>query len=369
MRKRNTLKVLRDIPKKDLKNKRVLLRADFNVPIGNDGIIDSNEDWRIRAVIPTIEYLLRQDAKIIILAHLGRPKGKIDEKLRLDSVQDRLSELLDLSIAKMPDCVGKEVENAVVEMTGGEILILENLRFHLGEESNDKMFAEELAKLGDIYINDAFSDCHRNHASIVGITKFLPAYAGLLLEKEFEELETAKNPEHPAVAVIGGAKIETKLPVVDALAKTYDYVLVGGMIANEINKNRTKYSLGANVILPDEKTGMSYNGCDIGTDTADDFIKIIEKAKTIIWNGPVGKYEEDKCSTGTRLLINAIGKAYDNSAKILIGGGETINAIQKFNPALFDKKNKKISISTGGGAMLEFLAGKSLPGIDVLEIK
>lgn len=360
------LKFLRDIPLKNLKNQRVLLRADFNVPLGDDGAIDNTEDWRIKAVIPTIKFLLKQNAKIIILAHLGRPGGKIREDLRLSPIQDKLSELLDLSVGKMPDCIGKDVEKAVGEMEPGEIMLLENLRFHPEEEENDNVFSKKLAGLGDIYINDAFADCHRNHASIVGITKFLPSYAGLLLEKEYQEMEKAISPHHPAVAIIGGAKIETKLHVVNSLAKIYDNVLVGGKIANEIIKNPGLYAVRYNVVLPVKENVSKESGYDIGLNTIKEFSNIIEKAKSVVWNGPVGKLEEEKYSFGTRGMIEAIKKAHDSGARILIGGGETIYAIQKFYPELINEKKKNFFISTGGGAMLEFLTGNKLPGIEML---
>lgn len=367
MHKSVFLNKLSDIPVKSLKNKRVLLRVDFNVPFGEDGVIDGSEDWRIRTVIPTIKYLLKQKTKLVLLAHLGRPKGKVREDLRLGPVQDRLSELLDLSVEKMPDCIGEAVEKAVGEMEIGEILLLENLRFYPGEEENNDDFAKKLASLGDIYVNDAFSDCHRSHASIVGITKFLPSYAGLLLEKEFQEMEKAVRPDHPAIAIIGGAKIETKLPVVNTLAKIYDHVLVGGMIANEINEDPAHYNTGSNVVLPDEKCVLEEKGYDIGSCAAEEFAKFIENARSVVWNGPMGKFEEERYSAGTRGVVAAVKKAHSNGATILIGGGETINAVQKFAPELFDKKIKGFNISTGGGAMLEFLAGKGLPGIEVLK--
>jgi 3-phosphoglycerate kinase len=367
MEKSFLLKTLRDVPQKSLKNKRVLMRADFNVPVGDDGLIDSNEDWRIKAVLPTIKYLLKSDAKIILLAHLGRPQGKIQEDLRLDPVRARLSELLHKMIKKMPDCIGGSVKKAVFEMKSGEILLLENLRFHKEEEQNESSFSKQLSQLGDIYINDAFSDCHRAHASIVGITKFIPSYAGFLLEKEFQEINRSVSPRHPAVAIIGGAKLETKLPVVNSLAKNYDHVLVGGMIANEIIKDSTHYNISDNTILPDAEAVLKEKGFDIGSSSLNKFVKVIKKAKSIIWNGPMGKYEEKEYSKGTRGVINAARSAHAQGARILIGGGETINAFQKFAPGLMKKKIKNFNISTGGGAMLEFLAGKPLPGIEVLK--
>lgn len=360
-------KTLRNgISSSELTGKRVLLRLDLNLPMGKNKIIDSSEEWRIIAALPTIKYLIAQNAKVIILTHLGRPRGKIAENLRLGNIQDKLSELLDVSVSRMPDCIGEEVEKAVEKMEAGEILLLENLRFHRGEEENDNNFSKNLARLGDIYINDAFADCHRNHSSIVGITKFLPSYAGLLLEKEIQTMEKFYNPKHPAVAIIGGAKLETKLPAAQALSKIYDYVLVGGMIANEIIKNPRRYIVSSNVILPDEEGILKEKGYDIGLISVKKFANFIKNAKSIIWNGPMGKFENPKYQTGTKGLIDLIKIARKNGAMILIGGGETIAAAQRFAPEFFEYK-ERMHISTGGGAMLEFLAGKKLQGIEALK--
>jgi len=381
MRKSGCLRNLNDIKLKNLKNKRVLLRADFNVPIGDDGTIDGQEDWRIKAVFPTIKYLLKQKAKIILLAHLGRPKisRKFIKSLRLKvskaesseyslrPVAKRMNELLKKKIKFVNDCLGKSAKKAVEEMKPGEIILLENLRFYKEEAENNVDFAKKLAELGDIYINDAFSDCHRAHASIVGIAKFLPSCAGLLLEKELKLMESAVKPKHPAIAIIGGAKIETKLPAVNNLAKIYDFVLVGGMIANEIIESCGKYKFGLNVILPEQAGILRKNSYDIGLISAQKFAACIKKAKSIVWNGPMGKFEEEKYSAGTRGMISAIKIALKNGARVLIGGGETISAVQKFAPELMNKKIANLNISTGGGAMLEFLAGKNLPGIEALK--
>ncbi len=360
------LKNFNDIFFKKLKNKRVLLRVDFNIPIDENGMTDNNEDWRIKAVLPTIKFLLKHNAKIILLAHLGRPGGKIQENLRLEPIQGKLSKLLNKPIKKTPDCVGKQVKKTISEMEPGEILILENLRFHKEEEENNEKFAKELASFGDIYINDAFSDSHRNHASIVGITEYLPSYAGLLMEKELKMMQKAINPKHPAIAIIGGAKIETKLPAVMALAKIYDYVLVGGMIANEMMKNRERYITSSNIIFPDKESILQMKGFDIGLSSVRQFAKFIKNAKTIVWNGPMGMFEDVKYQEGTKDIMDLIKLAHKNGANVLIGGGETITAFQKFAPELMNKKVKGFSVSTGGGAMLEFLAGKELLGIEAL---
>lgn len=363
------IRTISDISINNLKNKRVLLRADFNVPIGSDGTVDEKEDWRIKAVLPTIEYFLKCSAKIIIMSHLGRPGGKIVENLRMGPIQDKLSELLALSVSRTSDCLGSGVSSAISEMAPGEILMLENLRFHKEEESNDEKFAEELASLGDLYINDAFADSHRKHASIAAITKFLPSCAGLLLEHEIKTLTQMLTPKRPAVAIIGGAKLETKLPAVKALAKIYDHVLVGGMIANEILQISIAQKISPNVILPipDSLAGQKY--FDIGENSVKEFSVFIQKAKTIIWNGPMGKFEDARYRTGTKGLIELVKSAHVKGGTVLIGGGETIYALQKFAPELMDKKLKDFHISTGGGAMLDFLAGEELPGIEALHNK
>lgn len=370
------LKTLRsDFPSGDLSGKRVLLRLDLNLPIKKDGSVEQNGEWRIVAALPTVKYLIAQDAKVIILSHLGRPRGKVVETLRLSSVQKKLFEMLGVSANRIPDCLDKETEKAIAEMKNGEIMMLENLRFHAGEEKNDKEFARHLAALGDIYVNDAFGDSHREHASIVGITKFLPSYAGFLMEKEYESLEYAFLPARPSVAIIGGAKLETKLPVVYALSKIYNYILVGGMIANEIINTSLSKTIDPNVILPINDGLAKQKYFDIGTNSVREFSVFIDKAKTIIWNGPMGKFEEDEFSEGTIGIIKAIKNAYKkNGVRIIIGGGETIAAIQRFAPEFFKYKDGfdklaagRMYISTGGGAMLEFLSGKKLPGIEALK--
>ncbi len=388
---------------KNLKGKKVLLRVDINVPISADGTVSEKEDWRIRMVLPTIKYLIENKAKIILMAHLGRPGGKVVESLRLGPAQDKLSELLDISISRAPDCIGDVVREIIGEMKNGEVLLLENLRFHEEEEKNDPVFAKKLASLGEIYINDAFSDSHRAHASIVGIAKFLPAYAGLLLEKEIEILEKVMtDPAHPAIAIIGGAKIETKLPVIAYLLEKLDNIIIGGAIANDILKIKGLqvgrsmvgkeiseevdriHIFNPKIVIPADlrvegeiegeklarisavaKVGKNEIIYDIGPQTENLYETIISKAKTIIWNGPLGKFEDDKFAKGTKCIAEAIKRSHKNGAEVIIGGGETIYAIAKFAPEAF-KNGEKMHISTGGGAMLEFLAGKNLPGIEVL---
>ncbi len=379
---------------KNLRNKKVLVRVDFNVPVGDDGIVDEKEDWRIEAALPTIKYLLKQKAKIILMSHLGRPKGKVVESLKLGPVQDRLTELLDLSITRTPDCIGKTVEETIEEMQSGEIVLLENLRFHKEEEENDEKFAQKLASVADIYVNDAFSDSHRAHASISAITKFLPSYAGLLLEKEVKVLSRAvSNPQRPATIIIGGAKAETKIPVVKYLMDKFEHILTGGVVANAILKAKgieigtslinginiedvkkidlesERLHLPLDVVVRDPKSRTisslpvnNVNGneiFDIGTRSRNLYSQIISNSRTIIWNGPLGMFEEKSFATGTKKIAKAVA---ESSGYSIIGGGDTVTALDEFG--YLDKVDY---ICSGGGAMLEFLSGKKLPGLEALE--
>lgn len=385
------MKSIREI--KNLKGKKVLVRVDFNVPVGDDGVVDGKEDWRIKAVLPTIQYLLKNEAKIILMAHIGRPEGKVVEEMKLGPVQDRLSELLELSVTRAPDCIGDVVREIVDEMQVGEIVLLENLRFYKEEEENDEEFAKKLASIADIYINDAFSVSHRVHASVSAITKSLPSYAGLLLEKEVKILsEAIGNPKRPATIIIGGAKAETKLPIIKFVMDKYDYILVGGVVANvmlkakgidigksmlgdidheevkKIDLDDKKLYIPFDVIVCNSKikrvelTPMSKIGderiLDIGPDTEELFSRIIADSKMIIWNGPMGKFENEKFASGTRKIAEAVvqSKGYK-----IIGGGDTITALDQFG--YLDKMDY---VCTGGGAMLEFLAGEKMPGIEAL---
>lgn len=369
MAEKARFKILRELSRDSINNKRVLLRADFNVPIGNDGKIGGKEDWRTKAALPTIKYLIKNNAKVIIIAHLGRPGGRVVKGLRLAPIKDKLSRLLKDKVIYLPDCKGKKVRDAALNMKAGEIILLENLRFYKEEEKNDPKFAKNLAGLGEFYVNDAFSDSHRAHASIAGISKYLPSYAGLLFEREIDMLEKAQNPLRPAVAIIGGAKLETKLPAVKALSEIYDFVLVGGMIANEIISTKAVNEIRPNVILPALDSLLKEKYFDIGADSVKKFAGFIQKAKTIIWNGPMGKFEDPKYELGTKGMVDEIRNIHAKGADILIGGGETIYAVQVFAPELVEKEIKSMHISTGGGAMLDFLAGKELPGIKALKIK
>ncbi len=332
----------------NIKKKNVLLRCDFNCPIDKDGNV--GEDFRIKKSIPTIEYLIKNNAKVILMSHLDDPGGRVVDKLRLTPIQDKLFEYLDLSISKAPDCVGKNIEKMVSEIQLGEIFLLENLRFHRGEEENDTKFAQQLARLGEVFVNDAFGVCHRKHASIVGITKYLPSCAGFLLDEEVNTLDRVlKNPKRPLVGIFGGVKIETKLPVIKKFLNVADYVLVGGKIANEINFNHRKLF----------KATTIESGFDINNKSIEEFKKIIKKAGTIVWNGPLGYFEKKNFEKGTREITLTIG---DSAAFKVVGGGETLFAVSKYNI-----ENKIDFLSTGGGAMLKFLAGEKLPGIEALK--
>lgn len=346
------MKVLRDF---SLERKRVLLRCDFNVPLGDQGEI--LDDFRIQKTLPTINYLLEKKAKIILMSHLDNPKGKIVEKLKLTNIQQRLMEYLDLSIAKAKDCIGQEILDWTFKMQSGEILLLENLRFHREEEEGDLAFAKELAKLGDFFINDAFGVCHRAHASIVGVPKYLPAGAGLLLENEINNLEKLiQKPERPMLSIIGGIKIETKVKLIDKVSEISDLVLISGVMKKEVGEKNIQLKNPQKIVEP---VDSSEDNLDIGPKTVNLFKEKISSAKTIFWNGPVGKIEEEKFSKGTEGIARAISKTGVFS---VVGGGETVEFIRKLN--LVDKFTH---VSTGGGAMLTFLAGEELPGLKALE--
>jgi phosphoglycerate kinase len=385
--------MLKTIHNLNLKNKKVFLRVGFDVPLGDDGKINGKEDWRIKASLPTIKYLLKENCRIILATHLGRPKGKIVKKLSVEPIQEKLSEILNLPIMMVSDCLGPQVKKTADKIQGGEILLLENLRFHREEEKNDLDFAKNLASLAEIYINDAFSVSHRQHASVCAITKFLPSHAGLLLEKEIGILsEAINNPKKPATIIVGGAKAKTKVPVIEYLLDKFDNILIGGVVANMILKakgidignsllnnialdearkisfkdNKLRIPIDAVICNNENKIISSAIGkigdnkiLDIGYETAEMYSKIISDSKTIIWNGPMGKFEEKEYSKGTKKIAQAIAES--NGYKI-VGGGDTIFALSQFG--LIDKMD---FVSTGGGSMLEFLSGKKLPGLKTLE--
>jgi phosphoglycerate kinase len=338
------MKTIRDA---DIKNKRVLMRCDFNCPIDDKGNI--LDDFRIKRTVLTIEYLIQNNAKIILMSHLDDPKGKVVEKLRLNPIQDKLFEYLDLSILKAPDCVGQKIKKMVNEMQRGEIMLLENLRFHKEEEENNDYFAKDLSSLGNIFANDAFGASHREHASIVGVPKYLPAFAGLLLEKEVETLKNIlERPKRPLIGIFGGVKIETKLPTIKKFLEIADYILVGGKIAKEIDFSDPKLFVAE----------LTEDGFDINNKSIKGFKEIIKKANTIVWNGPLGYFEKEEFEKGTKEIAMAVSES--PSFKV-IGGGESLFVVSKYN-----LQEKIDFLSTGGGAMLEFLANEKLPGLEVI---
>jgi phosphoglycerate kinase len=379
--------------------KRVLVRVDFNVPLSplDNSIMD---DSRMRATFPTIKYLVEHRARTILCSHLGRPDGKVSAKLSLAPVANRLSQLIALPVYIANDCIGKEVLDKVAKLHDSEILVLENLRFHTEEESNDPVFSGELATLADIYVDDAFGTAHRAHASNVGITKYLPAYCGLLMRKELISLGKIRtNPEHPFGALLGGAKVSDKIGVVQNILDKVDVILLGGSMSvnilsvkgisvglskiendkHDIIQNILTKAKKANVsvVLPEDvmvskdMMGQSEHKIvavgkiprdmyivDIGPKTVRNFIKHLNNCKTIFWNGPMGIYEVPKFSEGTRSMAHSIA---ENKGTTVIGGGSTAEIVEEMK--LTDNMTH---VSTGGGASLEFLEGKTLPGVAVL---
>jgi len=394
-------KTIEDLKEKQLEGKKVLVRVDFNVPLNEE--LEITDDTRIVAALPTIKYLISHQAKVILMSHLGRPKGKVIEKLRLDPVAKRLSELLLQDVKKVNDCIGEEVRKVVSNMQNGEVVLLENLRFHPEEEKNDYEFSKKLANLADIFINDAFGTAHRAHSSTVGVAKILSSYAGFLMSKEIEVLSNLmENPERPFVVLLGGAKISGKIDVVQNLLNIADKILIaGGMsytclaaqgyeVSNslleeydlEIVRKMLKRAeeLGNKILLPVDlviaRKEVSENaesivveidsipkdgiGVDLGEKSLAMFEEEIKKARTVFWNGPVGVFEIDKFAKGTNRIARVLADIHGRAITV-IGGGDSIAAIDKAGFA------KKIThISTGGGASLEFLGGKKLPGIEVL---
>lgn len=392
-------KTVKDV---DVRGKRALVRVDYNVPISKEGVV--RDDYRIKMSLPTIQYLRDQQAKVILMSHLGRPGGIVKQELKMDPVAKVLSELLGTEVKKLDDCIGDEVLQAVNEMKEGDVILLENLRFHKGEDDNDPEFAKALAALGDIYIDDAFATAHREAASNVAITEFLPSVAGLLMGKEIAALsKLVESPEHPFIAILGGAKVSDKIGVIKNLMERVDKFLIGGGMCFTFLKSqgyRIGYSLcedsqldmaksilleaqnrGIKFVLPEDivsvpeiKAETSSQivdikdfpekgvGVDIGLKTIDLFKKELQNARTIIWNGPLGVFEIERFAKGTYEIAEFIGNL--ESVTTVVGGGETAEAFKKFN------LEEKIShISTGGGAFLEFLEGKSLPGVEALEDK
>ncbi len=385
---------IRDV---DLKNKYVLVRVDFNVP--QDEQLNITDDSRIRASIPTIKYILEHGArKIILMSHLGRPKGKVEEKYRLNSVAKRLEILLNEPVKKLDECIGDGVKQ-IIQTVDERLILLENLRFYPGEEKNDPEFAKKLASLADVFVNDAFGTAHRAHASTEGVTHYLKSVAGLLLEKEIKYLGDAlKSPEHPFMIILGGAKVSDKIGVIENLLPKCECLLIGGGMAytflfasgkkignSRLEKDKLDLAKeilqkakisGKEIVLPvdnlvvdnidadnegvivGEEIPEGKVAVDIGSKTVTLFGSKIRKAKTVIWNGPLGIFEKDAFAAGTKEVARFLA---ESNAITIIGGGDTAAAIAKFG-----LEDKMTHISTGGGASLEFLEGKSLPGIEAL---
>lgn len=399
-------KTVKDI---DVRGKRVLVRVDFNVPQDENGSI--TDDTRIKAALPTIQYLIDQGAKVILVSHLGRPKG-FTEKLRMDPVAKRLADLLGKPVKKLNDVISLDVEAAIIIMSPGDVILLENIRFYPGEEANDPEFAKKLASLAEIYVNDAFGTAHRAHASTEGVAHFLPAVSGFLMQKEIDYLSRALgNPERPFVAVLGGVKVSDKITVIDNLLNKVDVLLIGGamtytflvaqgcQIGNSmvdvqgidlakqaINKAKSR---GIELILPvdtvevelsadfDIRSGVpadanitiapsnamldGYRGLDIGPEAIKLYSEKIKSAKTVVWNGPMGVFEDPRFAKGTLGIAEAMAQC---TGTTIVGGGDSAAAVEQMGLA-----DKMSHVSTGGGASLEFLEGKALPGVVALNDK
>lgn len=385
----------------DVKGKRVFCRVDFNVPMQDGKVTD---DTRIRAALPTIQYLSEQGAKVILASHFGRPKGQAVEELRLDPVAKRLSEHLGKDVQKTNEAYGSEVEQTIANMSDGDVLLLENVRFYPGEEKNDAELAKKFADLADIYVNDAFGAAHRAHASTAGIAAHIPAVAGFLMEKELEVLGKAlSNPERPFTAIIGGAKVKDKIGVIENLLEKVDNLIIGGGLAytfvkaqgHEVGKSLlevdkidlanqfmakakekgVKFYMPVDVVVADdfsndankkvvsiEEIPSDWEALDIGPKTSEIYRDVISNSKLVIWNGPMGVFELDAFANGTKAVAEALADAKDTYS--VIGGGDSAAAVEKFGLA-----EKMSHISTGGGASLEFMEGKELPGVVALNDK
>ncbi len=386
----------------DVKDKRVLMRVDFNVPLDKETGTKVTNDARIRAALPTIRAVLERGGRPILMSHLGRPKGKVVPAMSLKPAAERLSELLGVPVRMAPDCVGPEVEKMARELPPGEILMLENVRFHPEETKGDEEFAKKLAALGEVFVNDAFGSAHRAHASVYTVAKFLPSAAGYLLQKEIDAFERIlERPERPFVAILGGAKVSDKLPVIRNLLPKVDKLLIGGAMAYtfmkaeglETGKSLVEEDLleeagsvkaeaasqGKELLLPrdhvvaasledeagarvvEESVPADLMGLDIGPATVEAYRAALQGAKTVLWNGPMGVFEKDAFAKGTLGVGRAVA---DCGAFSVVGGGDSVAAVEKLGLA-----DKISHISTGGGASLELLEGKELPGIAVLPEK
>lgn len=385
----------------DVKGKRVFVRVDFNVPMEAGNVTD---ETRIRAAIPTIEYLVEQGAKVILASHLGRPKGEVNEDMRLTAVGARLSELMGRPVKKLDESIGEAVETVVNEMAEGDIVLLENVRFHKGEEKNDEELSKAFARLADVYVNDAFGAAHRAHSTTEGIAKFVPvAVSGFLMEKEIEVLGQAlSTPKRPFTAIIGGAKVKDKIGVIENLLEKVDHLIIGGglsytfvkALGHDIGKSlleEDKIELAKSFIDKAKEKGVQLHmpidtvvanefskdaetkvvdidsipsdwmGLDIGPKTAAKYAEVIKSSKLIIWNGPMGVFEMEKFENGTKTVAEAMA---ETEGYTVIGGGDSAAAVEKFNVA-----DKMDHVSTGGGASLELMEGKALPGIVALNDK
>ncbi|WP_053218679.1 phosphoglycerate kinase [Virgibacillus senegalensis] len=384
----------------DVKGKKVFCRVDFNVPMSDGEVSD---DTRIKAALPTIGKLIEQGAQVILASHLGRPKGEVVEELRLDAVAKRLSDLLGKTVTKTDEVHGSEVDQALAEMKDGDVLLIENVRFHPGEEKNDPELAKAFADMADVYVNDAFGAAHRAHASTAGIAEHLPSAAGLLMEKELSVLGKAlSNPERPFTAIVGGAKVKDKIGVIDHLLDKVDNLIIGGGLAYtfikargyEIGKslleedkidlakqfmkkaedNGVNFVMPVDVVIGDdfsndantqfvdiENIPADWEALDIGPETREKYSKIISDSKLVIWNGPMGVFELDIYANGTKAVAKAMA---ETEGYTVIGGGDSAAAVEKFGYA-----EQMDHVSTGGGASLEFMEGKVLPGVDALSDK
>lgn len=389
-------KAVQDI---DVRGKHVLVRVDYNVPLDEHGAVA--DDARIRATLPTIRYLEENGARVVLCSHFDRPGGRVVEGLRLARVAGRLSDLLGRPVPALPDCTGPDVEKAVSEMKEGSVVLLENLRFHPGETANELAFAEHLSRLAEVYVDDAFGVCHRAHASVVGVPRYLPAVAGMLLQKEVDVFSAVlKDPERPFAAVIGGAKVSDKLGILDNIVTRVDLLLLGGGMAATFLKSRG-YDVGASrvedaqmdavrrleerardlsvdLVLPGDVVAAETPGpdartrtvpvseipegwiiADIGPAAIEDFAREISRCRTVVWNGPMGVFEDPRFADGTRRIASALASL---DGIVVIGGGSTAEAV-----AAFGLTARMTHVSTGGGAALTLLAGKPLPGVEALQ--
>ncbi|MFP4135023.1 MAG: phosphoglycerate kinase [Halothece sp.] len=395
-------KTIASLTESDVSGKRVLVRADFNVPINKQGEI--TDDNRIRAALPTIKDLISKNAKVILCSHMGRPKGEVQDKLRLTPVAERLSQLLEQEVVKCDDCIGETVKQQVDGLQNGQVALLENLRFYPEEEANDPEFSKKLAANADLYVNDAFGTAHRAHASTEGVTKYLsPCVGGYLIEKELDYLKNAvENPQRPFAAIIGGSKVSSKIGVIETLIEKCDKLIIGGgmiftffkargmSVGNSLVEN-DKLELaksleakakekGVEILFPSdvviaddfnenantqtvtvENIPKGWLGLDIGPKSVEAFKEALADCKGIIWNGPMGVFEMEAFAKGTEAIAQTLAELTENGATTIIGGGDSVAAVEKVGVA-----DKMSHISTGGGASLELLEGKELPGIVAL---